>query len=109
MKAMYTLPVLTGDLLLEFDFEPLSYGDRWQLIALIEDRIALHEKYKDFVIPGYISKEGNVSLLIRLRLKRFQIWNSFYPGFTNLIRVCSPVDFSPIAQEHPSTTSHELL
>lgn len=81
----YTRGHQTDELIALTGFETMPKQARWQLIDIIERRIDLFQKWQKIAIPGGEAHTLIVAQLKGLRLKRFQIWNSFYPRFAGII------------------------
>lgn len=81
----FTNPV--ADKLLEIDYQFLTKAERWQLIARLEAKIARYEQWQGAYQPGSELAGFIKHQLQALRLKRFAVWNSFFPSFHQAIRI----------------------
>lgn len=77
----------TNDLLTVSGIEHMPRDARWRLIDVIEQRIDKVQWHQQLTSPDTAAYRFLGAQLQALRLKRFAIWNSFYPKFIRAIRV----------------------
>lgn len=65
--------------------DSLTKAERWHLIDRIDTRIDVFQGWQKSAKPGSAEHSVIVAKLQALRLKRFQIWNTFYPRFVGVI------------------------
>ncbi|RIV20560.1 hypothetical protein DYU11_21180 [Fibrisoma montanum] len=81
------LASFSADDLISTDHQALSKAERWQLIDQIDARIDRFQTLEKMSFPGSLTEAEARKTLQALRLKRFTVWNSFYPKFNTLIRI----------------------
>ncbi|RYC69838.1 hypothetical protein [Spirosoma sordidisoli] len=75
------------DHLLETAHQGLTKAERWQLIDQLDQATDQYQRWKQRLQPSQIAHQLLTQKLRAIRLKRFQVWNSFYPAMSTAIKI----------------------
>ncbi|GAB3550698.1 hypothetical protein [Spirosoma fluminis] len=75
------------DEVLTIDAAPLTRWQRWQLIAEIDQYVDRYQRCLNYCRIRSETHQLLSEKLRALRLKRFQVWNSFYPAYQRAIKI----------------------
>ncbi|RYC69777.1 hypothetical protein [Spirosoma sordidisoli] len=75
------------DNLLETDHQQLTKVERWQLIDQLDQATDQYQRWQGMLQASHIAHTLVTEKLRAIRLKRFQVWNSFYPAMTSAIKI----------------------
>lgn len=90
VPSVYALLGPTADDLLNLDgVASLTKSERWHLIDLIDNRIDTFQRWQLNTRSGTAEYVVITAKLRALRLKRYQVWSSFYPNLQTAIRLAA--------------------